>query len=259
MKIELLTATRIRNLAPVELAPRERFNVFVGNNGQGKTNLLEAIYVVATLRSFRTARLVDLLAFGATDAQLGARVTKDGLTRVYEVELAAGSRRVRLDGKAVRPLARYFGGFNVVVFTPEDLALPRGSPGDRRRFLDRGVFNLDAAYLGLASDYEKVVKTRNSVLRQAGEGRLPGAQVGPLLEVYDAQLAELAVAIVAARVRFLATIAPALADTFSAITRTGLTASARYQSTVEGMDAPAIVQRLRDTRPRDLATGATHL
>ena len=122
----------MRNLRPVQLQPRERFNVFVGDNGQGKTNLLEAIYVIATLRSFRTAKLTDLIAFGATEAKLGARVVKDDLVRVYEVDLAPGARKVRLDGKAVRPLSRYFGGFNVVVFTPEDLALPRGSPGDRR-------------------------------------------------------------------------------------------------------------------------------
>jgi DNA replication and repair protein RecF len=81
-------------------------------------------------------------------------VLKDDLVRVYEVELAPGSRKVRLDGKAVRPLARYFGAFNVVVFTPEDLALPRGAPGDRRRFLDRGVFNLEPSYLAAATDYD---------------------------------------------------------------------------------------------------------
>jgi DNA replication and repair protein RecF len=104
-------------------------------------------------------------------------VLKDELVRVYEVDLAPGSRRVRLDGKAVRPLARYFGAFNVVVFTPEDLGLPRGAPGDRRRFLDRGVFNLDAGYLATATDYDKVLRTRNSVLRQAAQGTLVARQV----------------------------------------------------------------------------------
>ncbi len=72
MRIARLTATAVRNLGPVRLEPSERFNVFVGDNGQGKTNLLEAIYVVATLRSFRTARLADLVAFGRDEAALGA-------------------------------------------------------------------------------------------------------------------------------------------------------------------------------------------
>ena len=183
MIIELLTAEHVRNLAPVQLAPRERFNVFVGDNGQGKTNLLEAIYVVAAVRSFRTARLADLVAFGQASAKIGARVVKDAATRVYEVEIAPGSRKVHLDGKAARPLSRYFGGFNVVVFTPEDLGLPRGSPSDRRRFLDRAVFNMQSGFLSVVQDFEKILKQRNALLRQAAEG----ARVDDMLAVYDTQ------------------------------------------------------------------------
>lgn len=254
----------MRNLRPLQLQPRERFNVFVGDNGQGKTNLLEAIYTIATLRSFRTAKLTDLIAFGATEARLGARVVKDELVRVYEVDLAPGSRKVRLDGKAVRPLSRYFGGFNVVVFTPEDLALPRGSPGDRRRFLDRGAFNFEPGFLALASDYEKVLRTRNSVLKQAGQGVLGGKQVEELLAVYDTQLAQLATQIISARLRFLSTLGPELVKAFSAITRTGLAAGARYVSKLvdeRGVVAPAVIieERLREGRARDLASQSTQL
>jgi len=253
----------VRNLRPLQLQPRERFNVFVGDNGQGKTNLLEAIYTIATLRSFRTSKLSDLIAFGVPEARLGARVVKDDLVRVYEVDLAAGSRKVRLDGKAVRPLSRYFGGFNVVVFTPEDLALPRGSPGDRRRFVDRGVFNFDPSYLAVASDYDKVVRTRNSVLKQAGQG-MPHRQVEELLGVYDTQLAQLAVQIITARQRFLAALAPELSRAFSAITRTGLAASARYASKLVEADgaciaASAIEEKLREGRARDLGSQSTQI
>nr|MBA3451577.1 DNA replication and repair protein RecF [Deltaproteobacteria bacterium] len=249
----------MRNLRPVQLKPRERFNVFVGDNGQGKTNLLEAIYVIATLRSFRTAKLTDLVGFGAPEAKLGARVVKDELVRVYEVDLAPGARKVRLDGKAVRPLSRYFGGFNVVVFTPEDLALPRGAPGDRRRFLDRGVFNFEPGYLSTATDYDKVLRTRNSVLKQAGQGVLGGRQLEEMLAVYDAQLAALAVSIVAARVKFLETLGPELVQAFAAITRTGLGAGARYVSKLVGKPASVIEEELRAGRAKDLATQSTQL
>jgi DNA replication and repair protein RecF len=215
--------------------------------------------VVAALRSFRTARLSDLIAFGRGDARLGARVRKDDLVRVYEVELAPGSRRVRLDGKAVRPLARYFGAFNVVVFTPEDLALPRGAPGDRRRALDRGVFTLDPGYLATATAYDKVLRTRNSVLRQAAQGTLGPRQADELLEVYDAQLARYAVDIIAARGRFLDTLAPELAAAFAAITRTGLAARASYASRLAGETAAGIADQLRAGRARDLAAQSTQL
>ena len=257
MRILALVAEHVRNLQPLKLEPRERFNVFIGDNGQGKTNLLEAIFVVATLRSFRTSRLADLVAFGSERAKLGARVLRESLTRVYDVELAQGSRKVRLDGKVPRPVSQYFGEFNVVVFTPEDLALPRGAPGDRRRFLDRGVFNLESSYLATASDYDKVLRTRNSVLRQAGEGRLGAKQVDELLDVYDKQLAQLAVSTIGARVRFVERLLPEMTSAFSSITRTGLAATARYASKLAGASDAEIERALREGRARDLASGST--
>src|SRR5687767_8097625 len=259
MLVEVLIADGIRNLATLELSPRERFNVFVGDNGQGKTNLLEAIFCVAALRSFRTTKLSDLVGFERPAARLAARVRKADLTRIYEVELqrTPSSKRARLDGKAARPLARYFGGFNVVVFTPEDLLLPRGSPGDRRRFLDRGVFNLDASYLTTATDYDRVLRTRNSVLKQAGEGRLHGKQVDELLAVYDEQLAQLAVATIEARKTFVDRLVPALSSAFAAITRTGLVATAHYASKIVDVTVDGIVAKLKEGRARDLASGST--
>jgi DNA replication and repair protein RecF len=249
LRIERLTAEGVRNLQPVLLEPAERFNVFVGDNGQGKTNLLEAIYVVAALRSFRTSKLSELIAFGREGAAIGARVSKDELRRVYEVELAPGSRKVRLDGKPTRPLSRYFGAFNVVVFTPEDLALPRGSPGDRRRFLDRAVFNLRPDYLALAQDYEKVLKQRNAVLR-ADPVRVE------MLDVYDEQLAQLGVQVAEARRIFVDKLAPLLSTAFDAIARTGRIAGARYVTQTASADA--LLAQLRAGRPRDLATQSTH-
>jgi DNA replication and repair protein RecF len=165
---------------------------------------------------------------------------------------------VRLDGKAVRPLSRYFGGFNVVVFTPEDLGLPRGSPGDRRRFLDRSVFNLHPGYLALAGDYDKLLKQRNTTLRN--HVRDGNAKLLDLLDVYDEQLAELGVAIVQARRAFLDAIRPALEESFSAITRTGKRAGATYDSRA-GTEptATSLLGLLREGRSRDLATGMTHV
>jgi DNA replication and repair protein RecF len=256
VKISLLTATGIRNLEPVELAPRQRFSVFVGQNGQGKTNLLEAIYVVATLRSFRTSRLGDLIGFTASGAQLGARVEKEGLTRIYEVALSPGSRKVMLDGKPMRPIARYFGGFNVVVFTPEDLALPRGSPSDRRRFLDRAVFNQGPEYLVAIQDYEQVLKQRNTVLKQAAQG-LAANRVAALLEVYDLQLAQLGSVVANSRARFIASIRDELEAAFGAIGRSPHRAGVRYVSKTAGQSIDAILGHLRDTHARDIATEST--
>jgi DNA replication and repair protein RecF len=190
-------------------------------------------------------------------------VLKDELVRAYEVELAQGGRKATLDGKAVRPLARYFGGFNVVVFTPEDLALPRASPADRRRFLDRGVFNLRPDYLVTAQDYERVLKTRNTVLRQAGadrlDPRLDRRRAEELLAVYDVQLAELGTRVIAARRSFLEIMRGELATAFASITRAGPLASARYVVRSQAVTPDEIIAQLQASRIKDFATNATQV
>ncbi len=257
MRITVLTAENVRNLRPLTLEPRERFNVFVGDNGQGKTNLLEAIHAVSTLRSFRTTSLSDLIAFGATEARVGARVLKDELTRVYEVSIGPAGRKVTLDGKAARPLARYFGGFNVVVFTPEDLQLPRGTPGDRRRFLDRAVFNARPEYLAAVQDYEKVLKQRNAILKMYANETMTRDRVEEMLSLYDDQLAPLSLSVANARASLVEDLQPELSSAFSAITHSERKAHAHYVSKTAGVSIDAIVASHRAGRMKDLGTSST--
>jgi DNA replication and repair protein RecF len=257
VRIQVLTAEGVRNLRPLQLEPRERFNVFVGDNGQGKTNLLEAIYAVSALRSFRTSKLADMIAFGAQDARIGARVVKDELVRVYELTVAPQGRRVLLDGKSARPLARYFGGFNVVVFTPEDLALPRGAPGDRRRFLDRAVFNAKPDYLTAVQDYEKVLKQRNTILKLHAQGSMTAARVEEMLTIYDLQLADYGLSIANARARLVDEIRVELANAFAAITHGERKASARYVSKTAHAKVDELLAHHKAGRAKDLATQST--
>lgn len=239
--------------------------MFHGDNGQGKTNLLEAIYVVAALRSFRTSRLADLIRFGEPHARLAAQVERDGLERRYELVIEPRSRRVRLDGKAVRPLARYFGEFNVVLFAPEDLQIPRGAPADRRRFLDRAVFNRRPDYMPLAQDYDKVLRSRNALLREMSEGRRAGASGGDLLAVYDAQLATLAARIATARLAYVDELRPRFQAAFDAISRTGIPVDLAYATAPEVGDADeesradTYAALLAGSRAADLARGATNV
>jgi DNA replication and repair protein RecF len=257
VRIQVLTAEGVRNLQPLQLEPRERFNVFVGDNGQGKTNLLEAVYAVSALRSFRTSKLADMIAFGAQEARIGARVVKDELVRVYELTVAPQGRRVLLDGKSARPLARYFGGFNVVVFTPEDLTLPRGAPGDRRRFLDRAVFNAKPEYLAAVQDYEKVLKQRNTILKLHAQGAMTPARVEEMLAIYDLQIADHGIAIANARAALVDEIRGELASAFTAITHGERPASARYVSKTAHANVDEVVAHHKAGRAKDLATQAT--
>ena len=219
--------------------------------------------MVAALRSFRTGRLADLIAFDRTEATIAARVERAGIQRVYELVIAPGSRRVRLDGKAVRPLARYFGEFNVVLFAPEDLEILRSAPAERRRFLDRAVFNRRGDFLPLATDYDKAVRSRNALLRAVAHGQKSARQVEPMLEIYDEQVARLGADIVTRRRAYVAELRPGFQAAFEAITRTGLGVDVAYASppevTAAGPDdlAAVLTRLLVASRGRDFARGAT--
>jgi DNA replication and repair protein RecF len=235
------------------LQPAARFNVFHGDNGQGKTNLLESIYVVGALRSFRTQRMADLIGFGREQAYIGARIQRGGLERVYELSQRGSGRLVRLDGKAVRPISRYFGDFNVVLFAPEDLQVPRGSPADRRRFLDRAVFNRAPRYLGDVQAYEKVVKNRNALLREIGSGKRSLRQAGDLLAVFDQKLAEVGARLAVSRMRFLDEIRPRFRAAFESITQTGLEVDVIYTASTPLPPAPALSGNVGETVARNVA------
>lgn len=264
MLIRALKVTGFRNLVPTNLEPGPRFNVFSGNNGQGKTNLLEAIYAVCTLRSFRSSRLRDLIQLSQEQAYVAARVDTGGLQRRYELTINPRSRVIRLDEKAVKPISRYFGQFNVVLFAPEDLLVARASPADKRKFLDRAVFTLNPGFLGISQDYEKVLKSRNLTLR---DENLSVQQQNELLAVYDQQLASLAAQILLARLDYLDAISKSFTEAFEAITRTGLPVGLSYQCTGDISPKGRSLQQLRECflegyiscRRADFARGATNL
>ena len=247
------------------LEPCPRFNVFHGDNGQGKTNLLETIYVVGALRSFRTQRMAELICIGQEQAYIGARIKRGGFERVYELTQKQRSRKVRLDGKTVRPISRYFGDFNVVLFAPEDLQVPRGSPSGRRRFLDRAVFNREASYLGNVQTYEKVVRNRNALLRDLAAGNRQAHKARDLVGVFDEQLVEVGARVLVARRRFLDELRPRFQKAFEAITQTGIEVDLAYSSSDEVVAAQpertALEEALRASldrsKPRDLARGTT--
>ena len=265
MLLRHLQLTAVRNLAPLSLDPGPGFNVFAGENGQGKTNLLEAVYAVCTLRSFRTRRLADLIAFDQSQARLAAEVDRSGSVRTYELVIGHQGRQVRLDDKAVRPVSRYFGGFQVVLFAPEDLAVPKGSPSERRAFLDRAVFQRVPEYLAEAQSYEKVLRNRNAVLRGMREraSRDPG-----LLEVYDQQLAELGARRMVRRAGLLDELRPRFRDAFEAIGRADRAADLVYAPQLEAGAVAAsagdeaaltglLLEALAAARHADIARAAT--
>jgi len=260
MRVQALQTISFRNLEAVTLEAHPRFNVVFGDNGQGKTNLIEAIYLVGTLRSFRASKSEELIGFGAAEARVRARVEKDGVSRLFEVRVAPGHKTARVDGKGTRP-NDYFGGMNVVLFQPDDLRLPRGAPSGRRRYIDRAIFTERPQYLAEAQTYERVLRSRNALLRAHGPPQLE------LLEVYDEQLARAAISIVAGRRACIEALAPRAKEIFARLTRTGRVLEIGYRpSLLERGTEPignareieaAMRAQLSADRRKDHARGAT--
>ena len=133
MHLEHLATRGFRNLDPIDLPLPARFVVLHGDNAQGKTNALEAIYLLATLKTVRARQTNELVRWGEPSAAVAGRVRHDGVSRQYRVDLARGSREVRLDGKKVSDLSEYFHGIRAIAFAPSDASIVTGEPKLRRQ------------------------------------------------------------------------------------------------------------------------------
>lgn len=209
-----------------------------GPNGAGKTNVLEAIYLVATLRSFRSAELGPLIQHEAP----GGRVDLVGhdpvadLPTKLSVKLTRSGRGARrtaeADGKFVRSAKDFYGRVAAILFTPEDLAVLRGSPTSRRQFLDRALFARTREHISDVAAYEKVVRSRNQVLKE-GPPEVLGSSALALLETYETQIAAFGARIWGRRDALLRELAPGFERFFAAIHDADFGVSLRYVPKLE--------------------------
>lgn len=182
----------------VEFSPG--INVFIGENAQGKTNLLEAIYVLAMTRSHRTANDRELINWQAKEAMVKGTVIKQTGRGPLEVLLGTRGKRVKVNHLFQSRLSTYIGNLNVVLFAPEDLALVKGAPQERRQFMDTEFSQMSSRYLYAISQFRGLLKQRNEYLKQLKYG----SQVDQvLLEVLSDQLAESGAAVMAMRFKLL--------------------------------------------------------
>jgi DNA replication and repair protein RecF len=165
MRLDKIYLKSFRNLEKTELVLGERFNVFYGNNAQGKTNILESIYLLATMKSFKMARNIELITWGSDYSLIKGWVHKDGVAREISLLLEKNGKKAKLDQKLITRLTDFFGHINVIIFSPEEISMVRGLPDLRRRYLDRAVFTSDSTYLALFHDYTKILKNRNTLLK----------------------------------------------------------------------------------------------
>ena len=175
MLVRRLTYHNFRNIPTQDWEPGPGFNILWGNNAQGKTNLLEGIYLLANLKSFRTGRNEELIRHNAGQARIGATLEGGGVTHKLEFIVAPNGRSYLFDGKPLNRLEQLADTMRAILFTPEEITIMRSSPQARRALLDRAVFQYQPSHLVRVQKYEKNLRQRNVLLRQGA----PVAQVQP--------------------------------------------------------------------------------
>src|SRR5690242_2263761 len=228
--------------ADVELEPGR--TVFVGPNGFGKTNLVEALWYSSTLGSHRVASDAPLIRAGAERAVLSTIVVNDGRELAVDLEITAGrANKARLNRSPVRSAREILGVLRAVLFAPEDLALVRGDPSERRRYLDELATTRRPRIAGIRADYDKVLRQRSALLKTAGGARHRGDRsVLDTLDVWDGHLAAHGAQLISARVELVNQLAPEVEKAYQLLAPASRPAAIQYRSGVEIVESEAAAE-----------------
>lgn len=235
MYVRQLGLRDFRSWANVELELPPGRTVFVGPNGFGKTNLIEALWYSSTLGSHRVATDAPLVRIGATRAVVSTIVVNEGRECAVDLEIAAGrANKARLNRSPVRSPREVVGVLRAVLFAPEDLALVRGDPGDRRRYLDDLAAVRRPRVAAIRADYDRVLRQRTALLKSASGARLRGDR-GALdtLDVWDRQLAAHGAELMSARMTLVNELAPEVQKSYQLLAPASRPVAIAYRTGVE--------------------------
>lgn len=209
MLLESLEAENFRNLSG-NIFWGSELNIIVGDNGQGKTNWLEAIHILATTKSFRTQRLQESIQFGHDSALIRGRIKRHhDVNRDLRIAVQGSSKAISINGKR-ETISRYLEQLYTVAFTADEMNVVRGLPDARRTFLDRGVVALRPAYVKTITDFSRVLKQKNRIFKEANEKGYTLDRVKDLIEPWNQQLVRLSLQIHDARTGYVARLNEAL-------------------------------------------------
>ncbi|HVF20449.1 MAG TPA: DNA replication/repair protein RecF [Mycobacteriales bacterium] len=241
MHIRRLGLSDFRSYADVTVELEPGTAAFVGPNGQGKTNLAEAVGYVATLGSHRVANDAPLVRQGAERAVVRCEVVKDDRALLVEVEITPGkANRARLNRGAVPRARDVLGALRTVLFAPEDLALVKGDPSDRRAFLDDLLIQRQPRYHGVKADYDRVLKQRNALLKSSYAAR--GSADFRTLDVWDEHLASHGAELLAGRIEAVDALRPLVDKAYDSLSGGGGPTRVEYKSSL-GPDTPLVPDR----------------
>jgi len=252
MQIELLKLKYYRNLKDTELELSPGVNIFLGDNAQGKTNLLEAVYLCASGRSRRAKSDKEMISFGREEAFIQTIAQKNGFHTKVDIHLRHNrTKGAAIDGIPIRAVSELFGNFICVLFAPEDLQLVKSGPGERRRFIDMELCQISKPYVYHLQTYHKVLKQRNNLLRTLRKNQT--MQLLDSLEAWDSQLVEHGEKLHNMRSSYISLLGGAAAAIYTEIAA-GEEFYLKYKPDTQPEE---LKEALKRTLERDIAQGAT--
>ncbi|MEW5768131.1 MAG: DNA replication/repair protein RecF [bacterium] len=240
----------VRNLLPLELEFNPQLNLLIGDNGQGKTNLLEAIYFLATSRSFRTSQDQEMIQLGAGGIYLGGEVSGVGGDSKIELLYQPPHKEAKINGKSLPRLIDLIGHLRVVLFSAEDIAIIKGGPHLRRRFMDIGISQTDPVYLNDLQKYIRILKQRNRLLNEIRDG----GRYEDLLDSFDESLVKTGRAIISKRRLMVTQIGPMVNHIHQEISGRDKELQLEYKPRIKEED---FFDRLREKRREEISRGLT--
>jgi DNA replication and repair protein RecF len=249
VRVTHLSLRDFRSYTEVELPLDAGVTALIGPNGQGKTNLVEAVGYLSTLGSHRVAQDAPLVRLGAERAVVRGQVVRDDRSLLLEVEITPGkANRARVNRSPVPRAREMLGILRSVLFAPEDLALVKGDPAERRRFLDDLLVLRTPRYAGVRADYDRVLKQRNALLRSGAGARRSREQSVDLrtLEVWDSHLSSAGAELLAGRIDLVEGLRPLVDKAYQAVAESSFAsagpAAIDYRSSL-GEDVPLVADR----------------
>lgn len=252
MKIKKITFENFRNLQKGELVADSGINVIYGDNAQGKTNLIEAMWLFSGAKSFRGAKEASLVRTDADFARLEMDFFADEREQTASLVIGGG-RTATLNGVKLRSASELAGNFRAVVFSPTHLSLVKDGPSERRRFLDMAIFQIWPKYASLYHEYAHCVQQRNTLLKDVRFN----SQLLDMIEVYEDEIAKKGAKIIAYRKRYVELIKKHAEEIYGGISGGKEALEMRYESVEGGEEASTLLNALKESRATDMQTGTT--
>ena len=260
MRINNIVLQNFRNYTNLELDFNEHRNIIVGENAQGKTNLIEAIYLSAFAKSFRTNNAGDMVKFGETQGRVNVEINSEDLDKKIDITLLSNGRKmIKRDGKVVRRTADLLNNIVVIVFSPDDLRIIKDSPERRRDFINRELSQLRPQYYEVLRNYNNVLKQKNSLLKSFYSTDNSRKYNEDMLDVFDHQLADYAYELIRYRREFVDQLSDEASEIMSAISGGRENLRIEYKSSCDYISAPEgrelLYKQFCHNRDKDMYAG----